>query len=84
MFAPKWPDQETGRTQLPSSLPAVRESFPRIGLRKHCMGFWQGRVLGDDKDVRVDYYWILDVKRGEALMIAQRSGKETVARFAAA
>ncbi len=36
-----------------------------------------------DGDVGVDYSRITDVKRGEAQIIAQRSGKETVARFVA-
>jgi hypothetical protein len=34
--------------------------------------------MGDAGDVHVDYFWIIDTKRNEALIIAQRSGKETV------
>ena len=40
--------------------------------------------MGDDGDMGVDYYWITDVKCGEARIIAQCSGKETVARFVTA
>ena len=55
--------------------------FSRIAKTLH--GVWRGRVLGDDGEVGVDYYGITDVKRGEAQIIAQRSGKETMARFVA-
>jgi len=42
---------------------------------------WRGRILGDDKDVRVDYFWIFDTKRSEGLIIAQRTGRQTMARL---
>jgi len=53
--------------------------FPKDRVAKTLHGMWRGRVLGDDKDVGVDYFWIMDTKRSEGLIIAQRTGKETMA-----
>jgi len=35
--------------------------------------------LGDKKDVSVDYFWIVDTKNNEGLIIALRNGKQSVA-----
>ena len=53
--------------------------FPKDRIAKTLHGIWRGRVLGDDKDVGVDYFWIMDTKRSEGLIIAQRTGKESTA-----
>jgi hypothetical protein len=58
---------------------ANAREFPMDRIAKTLHGVWRGRVLGDDKDVGVDYFWIMDTKRSEALIIAQRTGKVTLA-----
>jgi hypothetical protein len=35
--------------------------------------------LGDKKDVSVDYFWIVDTKNNEGLIVALRNGKQSVA-----
>jgi hypothetical protein len=41
---------------------------------------WRGQVFGDyHKDLRVDYFWIIDTQRNEGLIIAQRTGQESTA-----
>jgi hypothetical protein len=41
---------------------------------------WRGQVYGDyHKDLRVDYFWIIDIQRNEGLIIAQRTGHESMA-----
>jgi hypothetical protein len=53
--------------------------FPEDRITKTLHGIWQGRIVGDDKDLGVDYFWIFDTKRNEGLIIALRNGKQTVA-----
>lgn len=55
-----------------------RRAFPMGRISKTLNGVWRGTVVGDAGDVHVDYFWIIDTKANEALIIAQRSGKETV------
>jgi len=41
---------------------------------------WRGQVFGDyNKDKRVDYFWIIDTQRNEGLIIAQRTGSQSLA-----
>jgi hypothetical protein len=41
---------------------------------------WRGQVYGDyHKDLKVDYFWIIDTQRNEGLIIAQRNGQESMA-----
>jgi hypothetical protein len=47
-------------------------------ISKTLNGVWHGEVLGDTGDVHVDYFWIMDTVRNEGLIIAQRSGDQTV------
>jgi hypothetical protein len=54
-------------------------AFPTDRIAKTLNGIWQGRVLGDDKDLSVDYFWIVDTKNNEGLIIALRNGKQSVA-----
>jgi hypothetical protein len=70
---------KSGRTDPASIIPTSNaQEIPQERIARTLNGIWRGRVLGDDKDVGVDYYWITDSKRNEALVIAQRSGTETV------
>ena len=71
---------KSGRIDPASIIPTSNaREFPKERIAKTLHGIWQGQVLGDDKDLRVDYFWIIDVKRGEGLIIALRNGKQTVA-----
>jgi hypothetical protein len=70
---------KSGRTDPAAIIPTSNaKAFPKDRISKTLNGVWQGRVLGDDGHVGVDYFWIIDMKRSEGLIIAQRSGKETV------
>jgi hypothetical protein len=53
--------------------------FPADRIAKTLHGIWQGRIIGDDNDLGVDYFWIVDTKNNEGLIIALRNGKQTVA-----
>ncbi|WP_404337967.1 hypothetical protein AB2M62_03875 [Sphingomonas sp. MMS12-HWE2-04] len=57
---------------------ANRKSVAAARIAKTLNGVWRGEVVGDTGDVHVDYFWIIDTKANEALIIAQRSGKETL------
>ncbi len=71
---------QSGRLDPASIIPTSNaREFPKDRIAKTLHGMWRGRVLGDDKDVGVDYFWIMDTKRSEGLIIAQRTGKETMA-----
>jgi|ERR1041384_1616620 hypothetical protein len=54
------------------------EEFPTARIVRTLHGIWQGHVLGDNKDMSVDYFWIVDTKRSEGLIIALRNGKQSV------
>ncbi|HEX3681411.1 MAG TPA: hypothetical protein VHU83_02640 [Bryobacteraceae bacterium] len=73
---------QSGRIDPASVIPTrnARE-FPTDRIAKTLNGVWRGRVIGDDKDTRVDYFEIIDTKLNEALIIAQRTGKETLAKM---
>lgn len=76
---------QSGKTDPATIIPtrnAKEITVARVAKTLH--GMWRGRVLGDDKDVGVDYFWIMDTQRGEGLLIAQRTGKETMAAMQAA
>ena len=54
--------------------------FPKDRIAKTLHGMWRGQVYGDyHKDLRVDYFWIIDTERNDGLIIAQRTGNETLA-----
>jgi hypothetical protein len=59
--------------------PANRRAFPKGRIAKTLNGIWKGEVAGDAGDVHVDYFWIIDTNLNEALIVAQRSGRETLA-----
>ena len=48
--------------------------FSHDRIARTLNGVWIGTVIGDTGDVGVDYFWIVDSVRNEALIIAQRSG----------
>ena len=53
--------------------------FPKARITRTLHGMWRGQVYGDyHKDLRVDYFWIIDTQRNEGLIIAQRNGNETL------
>ena len=53
--------------------------FPQDRISRTLHGTWTGRIIGDDKDLGVDYFWIMDTVRSEGLIIALRNGKQTLA-----
>jgi hypothetical protein len=57
---------------------AQRRAVAQDRVAKTLNGIWRGTVIGDKGDVHVDYFWIIDMQRNEALIIAQRSGKQSV------
>ena len=64
---------------------AVEFSLDRVAKTMH--GMWRGQVIGSpldnkyekSKEGNVDYFWIFDMARGEALIIALRNGNNSVA-----
>ena len=68
-----------GRIDAASIIPTANaRAFPADRIAKTLNGVWQGQVIGDDKDLVVDYFWIIDTKNNEGLAIALRNGKQTV------
>lgn len=71
---------ENARIDPVRVIPAThRRAFPAARIAKTLHGIWRGQVQGDHSDVHVDYFWIMDTNLHEGLIIAQRSGKETLA-----
>lgn len=71
---------ETARINPSRVVPNVnRRAIPASRVARTLHGIWRGQVRGDYGDVKVDYFWIIDTTLGESLLIAQRSGKETLA-----
>jgi hypothetical protein len=72
--------KNSGRIDPASVIPSLNaKAFPAARIAKTLHGIWRGSVEGDDSDVGVDYFWFIDTKRNEALIIAQRTGKQTLA-----
>ena len=70
---------QSGKIDPASVIPTsnAREHSPdRIAKTLH--GIWVGQVLGDASDVSIDYFWIVDTKNNEGLIIALRNGKQSV------
>ena len=59
-------------------IPNARE-FPKAKIARSLHGMWRGQIYGDNKELHVDYFWIMDTQRNEGLIIAQRTGKESMA-----
>lgn len=61
--------------------------FPVARIKRTMHGMWHGQVIGSPLDVKyektkeanVDYFWIFDTQRGEALIIALRNGNNSTA-----
>jgi hypothetical protein len=53
--------------------------FPVERIAKTLHGIWQGRIVGDENDLAIDYFWVIDTKRNEGLIIALRNGQQSVA-----
>jgi len=69
-----------GRIDAASVIPSLNaRAFPGDRIKKTLNGIWRGSVEGDDSDVSVDYFWFIDMNKNEALIIAQRTGKQTLA-----
>lgn len=63
-------------------IPSVNaKELPTDRVAKTLHGIWRGSVVGDDSDVSVDYFWFMDTRNNEALIIAQRTGKQTLANL---
>jgi hypothetical protein len=76
---------KSGLTDTETIIPTANKSEITVDrIKKTLNGIWRGQVIGDDSHVNVDYYWIMDMTRGQGLIIAQRSGKDTLAARAAA
>jgi hypothetical protein len=58
--------------------------FPAERIAKTLHGVWEGRIVGDTNDLGVDYFWIMDTKRNEGLIVALRNGQQTVPSLSAA
>ncbi len=60
---------------------------PVAKVRRTMNGMWHGQVIGSPLDVKyektkeanVDYFWIFDTQRSEALIIALRNGNNSLA-----
>jgi hypothetical protein len=63
------------------------KEFPVARIRRTMHGMWHGQVIGSPLDVKyektkeanVDYFWIFDTQRSEALIIALRNGNDSTA-----
>jgi hypothetical protein len=63
-------------TVIPTS--NMKEHSPdRVATTLH--GIWAGSVVGDSSDVKIDYFWIMDTKNNEAVIIALRNGNQSAA-----
>ena len=64
---------------------AIEPSVTRVAKTMH--GMWRGQVIGSPLDTKyektkegnVDYFWIFDMARAEALIIALRNGNNSTA-----
>jgi hypothetical protein len=70
---------ESARIDPAMVIPARnKKSIAQARVAKTLNGVWNGKVIGDAGDVHVDYFWIMDTRANEGLIIAQRSGKQSV------
>ena len=73
----------------PNAIIPLRDAkqFPQDRIEKTLHGVWRGRVTGAypkqflarDGSLNVDYYWVIDMKRHEALVVEQLSPNRSVA-----
>jgi hypothetical protein len=71
----------SGKMVEPSSVIPITSAraFPKASVARSLHGMWRGQVYGDTKESPVDYFWIIDTRHSEGLMIAQRTGRESMA-----
>ncbi len=71
---------KSGRVDPASVIPTSNaRAFPKDRIARTLHGMWRGQVYGDyNKDLRVDYFWIIDTQRNEGLIIAQRTGNDSL------
>lgn len=89
--APPIGQNKFGRVDPNSIIPTSnKRDVPIARVAKTLQGVWRGQVMGDPadpkydkhKDGNVDYFWIMDLKRNEGLIIAQRgTGKQSTAEL---
>jgi hypothetical protein len=74
------PSGESSSIDPASVIPTSNaREFPKARIARTLHGMWRGEVYGDyNKDLRVDYFWIIDTQRNEGLIIAQRTGNATL------
>ena len=66
---------------------ANAREFPQARISRTMHGMWRGQVIGSPLDIKyektkeanVDYFWIFDMPRREALIIALRNGNNSTA-----
>jgi hypothetical protein len=58
--------------------------FPAERIAKTLHGIWEGKIVGDTNDLGIDYFWVIDTKLNEGLIVALRNGKQTVPSLTAA
>ena len=84
---------ETKNARLdPNTIIPTRNAreFPLARIKRTMQGMWHGQVIGSPLDVKyektkeanVDYFWIFDTQRSEALIIALRNGNNSLAGMA--
>jgi hypothetical protein len=67
------------KASVDTVIPAANtRSFGVNRVARTLHGVWRGEVVGDVGEVNIDYFWIMDTKANEGLIIAQRSGRSTV------
>jgi len=77
------PTLETCKTQSTAIDPTT--VIPTVNAREHSPdrvaktlnGIWEGLVSGDPNDLSVDYFWIVDTKNNEGLIVALRNGNKS-------
>ena len=83
----------SGQTKTPrldpgSIIPTANtKELPVARISRTMHGMWHGKVIGSPLDIKyertkeanVDYFWIFDTQRSEALIIALRNGTNSVA-----
>lgn len=80
--APRTTMLQSGRIDPATIVPSVNaRAFKADRVARTLHGIWRGSVTGDDSDVSVDYFWFIDTKNNQALIIAQRTGKQTLANM---
>ncbi len=82
---------QNARLDPNSIIPSTNmKEFPADRVARTMNGMWHGRIIGSpldskyekSKEGNVDYFWIVDAKNNEGLIIALRNGKDSTAGMA--